>query len=159
MVSRVPRFWHRAGLGGGAGSGPTSTSSNGQKCCVCHVNVVFFLWKIILSFILLNGNVPPTKWTNSAYFMVRFITMENKPFHCLKMQHLFPFWVPNWPLLGENGKVGQNRTMNTRLACLKAGSQSFPDLCENNRTSSSLFFHSTTVPKYVYLYGKGILVS
>ena len=115
-VALLGRGWK----GGGAGSGPTSTSSNGHKGCVCQVNVVFFLWKIILSFILLNGNVPPTEWTNSAYFMVRFITMENKPFHCLKMQHLFPFWVPNWPLLGENGKVGQNRTMNTKLACLKA---------------------------------------
>ena len=123
MVSLVPRFRH-----------------GGDRILVRRVqvqtntNVVFikwtlcsFFWKIISSFTLWNGNVPPIEWTNSTYFMVQFITMENEQCHCLEMQNLFHFSVPNCPIIEENRRVGQKRTKNTRLACLKVETQFFPN--------------------------------
>ena len=53
--------------------------------------------------------------------------MENEQFHRLKMQNLFHFSVPNCTIIEENRRVGQKRTKNTKLACLKVETQSFPN--------------------------------
>ena len=98
-----------------------------QMLCLSSELCVSSFWKNISSFILWNGNVPLIEWTNSTYFMVQFITMENEQCHCLKMQNLFHFSGPNCPIIEENRRVGQKRTKNTRMAWLKVETQFIPN--------------------------------